>query len=464
VRGRTVDVGYARVSTVDQDLTIQLEALERAGIHPSLIHAEKVSGDAKRLPVREQTLAQLQPGDTLAVHRLDRLGRSVAEVLKIVEDLEARKIAFRCLTQPIDTSTPAGKAFLGLLAVFAAFEKAMILERTAAGKARRKARGLPNVGRRLFGTTGVGPTAVSEEQAEVEARQLREAAQDLVNGVSLSKIVDTWNQAEWWTTRGGSWTATSLRRVLLNPRSEEILGQGPFRAVARVLDNRGNRRRSLGRPTDHILSGILRCGREGCGQAMYHATKVGKPGGPPQDVYRCKAQNGGRFNGCGLTQVSQSRADAWAAEAFIAAVASDDFADALNRRQAELLAEDATVEELEDWRAEIADLEQVMPTRFAPPDAKERHAQLQRMVREATARLMAQPEIQEMLDFPGPRPRSGPPGTAGVWSCGGCGCGASSITSRCCRRTPTIAVRTWRRGSTRTGRCSSRRVSSLFRR
>ena len=80
--------------------------------------------------------AQLGPGDTLTVWKLDRLGRSVSELLDIIKGLEARGIAFRCLTQPIDTSTPAGKMFLTFLAAFAEFERELMRERVIAGKQR----------------------------------------------------------------------------------------------------------------------------------------------------------------------------------------------------------------------------------------------------------------------------------------------------------------------------------------
>ena len=95
-----------------------------------------------------------------------------------------------------------------------------------------------------------------------------------------------------------------------------------------------------------------------------------------------------------------ARADAWAEEAFIAAVVSDDFADALSKRQAELLADDMTADLLDDMRREIDELELVIPTRFGTPEMRRRHDDLQRQVREATGRLMAAPELQEMLDLP----------------------------------------------------------------
>ena len=144
-----MDIGYARVSTRDQNPQLQLNALEQAGCWP--IFEERVSGVSKKRPVRDQALVQLKAGDTLTVWKLDRLGRSVAELLAIVQDLEQRRIRFRCLTQPIDTSTAAGRMFLTFLAAFAEFERELIKERVLAGKARMKAEGKHPGGPALFG-------------------------------------------------------------------------------------------------------------------------------------------------------------------------------------------------------------------------------------------------------------------------------------------------------------------------
>jgi DNA invertase Pin-like site-specific DNA recombinase len=384
-----MDYGYARVSTQDQDLTIQLAALEQAGIHPSRIFREKISGVAKALPVRDQVLAQLQPGDRLTVWKLDRLGRSVTEVLAIIEDLEARKIAFRCVTQPVDTSGGyMGRAFLQLLAVFSEMERSMILERTAAGKARRKAEGLHPGGPRMFGFT------VALEPIDHEQDLIREAAQRVLQGEPMNQIVEDWQARGLRPIRGQRWKVVSLRRLLLNPRVAQIIGQDQHQALVRMFSRPD--RQKLGRPAEHLLSGILACP---CGQPLYGAQKGGKV---PQLVYRCKrgTGSGGRFAGCGSTVVSMRRADAWAADAFIAAVAGPDFAQAMAQRQAELLSEDVTAAELDDWRAEAAELEQVQGTRFFTDTMRDRHAQLRRLVDAATARLMAAPELEEMLNLP----------------------------------------------------------------
>jgi DNA invertase Pin-like site-specific DNA recombinase len=386
-----MDVGLARVSTRDQNPQLQIDALERAGCRP--IYEEKVSGVSTERPVRDQILAELEPGDCLTVWKLDRLGRSVSELLDIIKDLERRGVRFRCLTQPIDTSSASGRMFLTLLAAFAEFEREIMRERVLAGKERQREEGRP-MGPLPFGWTD------AQTQNDDQADLLREAARRILDDHDpLSQVVDDWNSRDLRPGKAQRWRVTHLRRLLTNERSAVILGQDRYDRLARLFAQPDRQRQ--GRPAEHLLSGILVCGRDGCGRPLYGATKGGK-GKPPQLVYRCKrgSNSGGRFDGCGATVVSLHRADAWAAEAFVVAVVSPDFAEALNRRQAELLASDTSAEELDDWRAEIAELGQVLETRFGTGAMKRRRDDLQRLVREATARLMAQPDLQALLSLP----------------------------------------------------------------
>jgi DNA invertase Pin-like site-specific DNA recombinase len=392
-----VDAGYARVSSVIQDTTIQLLDLERAGIHPSNIFEEKVSGVAKSRPVRDQVLAQLKPGDTLTVWKLDRLGRSMTEVVGIIEDLIDRGVQFRCITQNINISAPVSgmsKMQLQLLAMFAEFERAQLLERTAAGKARRQSEGKHPGGPALFGWR-----PGNEEQDPDEAQALATIAEMILDqGMNLSRVVEQLNTS---TPRGGGhWRVTSLRRILTNPRTEVVIPDR-FQDLQKILRRNVGQGQGGGRPAEHLLSGILTCGREGCGQPLYSARQVNR-NRSPQRVYRCKpgTGSGGRFGGCGSTQVSEARADAYAEEMFIGAIVSPKFAQALDRRQAELAGDVATVQELDDWREEIQELELVQPTRWYDEEKRNRHAQLRRMVDQATTRLMAQPDLQALVDLP----------------------------------------------------------------
>ena len=133
--------GYARVSTSDQDLTIQQEALAAAGCE--IVRSEKVSGTSVQGRDELQTLLEfVREGDELVVTHVDRLARSVLDLQTIVRDLKIKKVNLRATEQPIDTSTPAGKCFLDMLGVFAEFETNLRRERQLEGIAKAKAKGV----------------------------------------------------------------------------------------------------------------------------------------------------------------------------------------------------------------------------------------------------------------------------------------------------------------------------------
>ncbi len=133
--------GYCRVSSRDQDCTIQEEALRQAGC--VVIRSETQTGTTTKGRAELETLLQfIQPGDVLMVTRIDRLARSVADLEKIVARLKAKGGELRATEQPIDTSTPAGVAFLQMLGVFAQFETAIRKERQLEGIAKAKAEGV----------------------------------------------------------------------------------------------------------------------------------------------------------------------------------------------------------------------------------------------------------------------------------------------------------------------------------
>ncbi|MBB3997153.1 recombinase family protein [Aureimonas pseudogalii] len=133
--------GYARVSTSDQDLAIQEEALRAAGC--TVVRSEKKTGTTTKGRDALQTLIDFaHEGDTIVVTRIDRLARSIADLAAIVRTLEAQGIALRATEQPVDTATAAGRAFLQMLGVFAEFETAIRRERQMEGIARAKAEGV----------------------------------------------------------------------------------------------------------------------------------------------------------------------------------------------------------------------------------------------------------------------------------------------------------------------------------
>lgn len=132
-------IGYARVSTFEQDLDLQLDALHQAGCET--IYEEKVSAASFARPELTQCLKALRPGDTLTVWRLDRLGRSLKDLVEIVTELEGRNVHFQSLNESIETSTATGKLMFHIFSSLAEFERALIRERTLAGLAAARARG-----------------------------------------------------------------------------------------------------------------------------------------------------------------------------------------------------------------------------------------------------------------------------------------------------------------------------------
>jgi DNA invertase Pin-like site-specific DNA recombinase len=133
--------GYARVSTTDQDLALQREALERAGANP--IFEEKASGTKRDGRTElQRVLSILREGDALVVTRLDRLGRSMRDLANIAHEIEQAGAHLKVIEQSVDTSSAAGRAFFGMLAVFAAFETDVRRERQLEGIAKAKRQGL----------------------------------------------------------------------------------------------------------------------------------------------------------------------------------------------------------------------------------------------------------------------------------------------------------------------------------
>ena len=166
----TMRYGYARVSTIDQDLSIQNTALTAAGCE--LVRAEKVSGASRAGRDELELLMQfMREGDELVVTRIDRLARSIGDLQDIVRALKAKGVALRALEQPIDTSTAAGKCFLDMLGVFAEFETNLRKERQLEGIAKAKAAGvykgrkpsIPVDEVKVLRAAGRGATEIAEE-------------------------------------------------------------------------------------------------------------------------------------------------------------------------------------------------------------------------------------------------------------------------------------------------------------
>jgi DNA invertase Pin-like site-specific DNA recombinase len=162
-------IGYARVSTEDQTLNLQLDALADTGCETT--YQECASGKSAARPELENCLKALRAGDTLVVWRLDRLGRSLNDLVRIVAELEQREVGFVSITEQINTSSPSGKLVFHLFASLAEFERNLIRERTNAGLKAARARG--RVGGRPRKLTGqnlvMAQTLMADPKANVTA-------------------------------------------------------------------------------------------------------------------------------------------------------------------------------------------------------------------------------------------------------------------------------------------------------
>lgn len=172
--------GYARVSTQDQDLTSQVQALQAAGCDP--IYQEKATGANMERTEWKACNRSLGCGDTLVVVSIDRLGRSLSDLVGTLEDLQARGVHFRSLREGIDTTTALGKMFFQISSAFAEYERALISERTKAGLQTARAKGT-RMGR---------PPALTDEQ-KATARRLHKSGESIsaiarILGVSRATV------------------------------------------------------------------------------------------------------------------------------------------------------------------------------------------------------------------------------------------------------------------------------------
>jgi DNA invertase Pin-like site-specific DNA recombinase len=154
-------IGYARVSTGEQNLDLQIDALKNAGCEE--VFTDIASGVKENRPGLKDAFRFLREGDTLIVYKLDRLGRSVRNLIELTQQIAERKASFICLSEKIDTTTPTGKLIFHIFGALAEFERDLIRERSRAGMVAAKARG----------RMGGRPFSLDKKQAE----RLRELAQ-----------------------------------------------------------------------------------------------------------------------------------------------------------------------------------------------------------------------------------------------------------------------------------------------
>lgn len=198
-------VGYARVSTTDQDPNLQLDALTAAGC--IRIFQESASGTLDSRPQLAAMLDFLRAGDVLTVWRLDRLGRSVRHLTTVVNDLAVRGIGFKSLTEGIDTTTPAGKFVFHVFAALAEFEREIIRERTFAGLAAARARG----------RKGGRPSKLTERQIKIAREMYDKSGEDGRSVYTVAEIAETFG-----VTRPTIYRALGAERVCVKPTTPPV--------------------------------------------------------------------------------------------------------------------------------------------------------------------------------------------------------------------------------------------------
>lgn len=171
-------IGYARVSTDEQSPALQFDALGRAGCER--IFTDYASGARTTRPALGEALAYLKEGDTLVAWKLDRLGRSLSHLISLISQLEARGVAFRSLSEAIDTGTAGGRLLFHVMGALAEFERALISERTRAGMAAARARGAV-LGR---------PSKLSTAQVSAARRSLAGSSRS-VRDIATKMLVST---------------------------------------------------------------------------------------------------------------------------------------------------------------------------------------------------------------------------------------------------------------------------------
>jgi DNA invertase Pin-like site-specific DNA recombinase len=168
-------VGYARVSTIDQNPEMQIDALQQAGC--TKIYTEKASGKNKNRPQLLAALEYMRSGDTLVIWKLSRLARSLKQIIETVKDLEEQGISLKVLTQNIDTASAEGRLFFHMNAAFDQFQRELIVENTKAGLANAK----------KHGRVGGRPVAMTEEKL----RSAKSMLKDVDNYPFVSDIIKT---------------------------------------------------------------------------------------------------------------------------------------------------------------------------------------------------------------------------------------------------------------------------------
>lgn len=175
-------IGYARVSTRDQNLDLQIDALQQAGCNDTYIYKEYFTGSSKERPQLKKLLEQVREGDIVVTWKLDRLGRSLTDLVHIVNEIEGKGAGLLFIKNNIDTTTIQGKLFFHIFAAISEFEREIIRERTMAGLESARSRGRKG-GRPL----GLSPNAKIKAAAAASLYQQKKSVAEICNTLTISK-------------------------------------------------------------------------------------------------------------------------------------------------------------------------------------------------------------------------------------------------------------------------------------
>ena len=187
-------VGYARVSTQDQNPELQLDALKAAGCEE--VFQERVTGKLRERPGLTQCLRMLRKGDTLIVWKLDRLARSLKDLVEIIDDLNERAIGFKSLTESIDTTSSGGRLVFHIFGALAEFEHSLIKERTLAGLKAARARGRKGGRKRAMTNSDVKKALAMLSDSSITKKEVAQhfRISRVTLNASLNRIFDPENK------------------------------------------------------------------------------------------------------------------------------------------------------------------------------------------------------------------------------------------------------------------------------
>jgi site-specific DNA recombinase len=387
------------------------ELVERRGgqVYRVFVDNDISAYSGKRRPAYEAMLADAKAGRLrgIAAWHADRLARQPIENEGLIVLAERYGVQLATVTGEHDLSTPSGRLHFRMLGNIARYESEHRAERLRLKGDEMARDGKPKGGgERAFGFERDGLTL-----REDEAALLREATTRILDlGETTGQVVKDWRRRGVFTTAGKPFTTTGLRRCLVRPRTAglrqhrgEVVGEATWPAI--ITPEQRNRlvafygrpdRKRQGPPRTYLLSGLLRCGRPGCGAPMiaFGKDRNGKA------LYSCRRDTD-HHRGCGRTFITAEHVEPVMIEAFKIHVCGPGFAEAVSRRVQAAAEDDPSPARLEADRRELAELARLKGEgRFTIPEWLALRDPIEARIRQAEARLEARPDLRPLLDIP----------------------------------------------------------------